>query len=200
MVITRRQNILVEGEITGEFHHSSAARVLETGLLRVSMLITLFYIRDYNFCFCFPLFLEIFSACDWILISRWDRENSTGIIFLNIYVPSHTRGFTAGEVLLLKFSFEDLIRRFPGDKFIFGGDFNLDRGRLDEERYRGQCFKYVFKSEMFGKLTIIINCILFLICLGKLKSSSNLWIHSTSKYCHPLWFRHSSRQLVNHQR
>ena len=86
-------------------------------------------------------FIELFSPCDWILISRWDRENSTGLIFLNVYVPVHTRGFTPSEVSLLTSTFEDLVLRFPGDKFVMGGDFNLDRERLRLDRFKAPCLK-----------------------------------------------------------
>ena len=85
--------------------------------------------------------LELFTPCDWILASRWDRENTTGIVFMNVYIPAHTRGFTPNEVSLLRKTFEDLALRFPGDKFVIGGDFNLDRERFQHERFKAPCLR-----------------------------------------------------------
>lgn len=87
------------------------------------------------------LFLELFAPCDWMLISRWDRENSTGLIFVDVYVPAHTRGFSPSEVALMSKTFEDLALRFPGDKFIFAGDFNVDRDRFRMDRFQAPCLK-----------------------------------------------------------
>ncbi len=78
-----------------------------------------------------------FSPCDWILISRWTRgDGRPGIIFFNIYVPLHTCGFAPGEVSTLTTCVNDMIQRFPGDKFVLGGDFNLDERRLPTLRFK----------------------------------------------------------------
>ena len=87
------------------------------------------------------IILELFAPCDWMLISRWDRVNSTGLIFFNVYVPAHTRGFAPSEVTLLSKTFEDLVLRFPGDKFVFAGDFNIDRVRFERDRFQSPCLK-----------------------------------------------------------
>ena len=76
-----------------------------------------------------------------MLISRWYRGNSTGLIVVNVYLPAHTRGFTPAEVTLLQVTFEDLVKRFPGDKFIFGGDFNFDSKRFEAEKFKPPVMK-----------------------------------------------------------
>ncbi len=85
-----------------------------------------------------------FSPCDWILISRWMRGAARpGIIFFNVYIPVHTNGFTPGEVSTLTQCAMDMLQRFPGDKFVFGGDFNLDRLRFHSQRFKPPALKYV---------------------------------------------------------
>lgn len=59
-----------------------------------------------------------------------------GIIFINIYIPAHTQGFLPGEVVTLTQCVTDLLQRYPGDKFVLGGDFNLDRCRFPTQRFK----------------------------------------------------------------
>ncbi len=68
----------------------------------------------------------LFSPIEWALVSRWQPGPASGIVVVNVYIPAHTRGFNACDVLLLKHLVEDLITLFPGDVFLVGGDFNLD--------------------------------------------------------------------------
>jgi exonuclease III len=70
---------------------------------------------------------KVYSAADWLLISRWKSPGrAAGIMVLNVYIPIHTSGFASHDVSLLRTTTEDLLSQFPGDFFILGGDFNLD--------------------------------------------------------------------------
>jgi hypothetical protein len=71
--------------------------------------------------------IKTFSPVDWLLISRWKRDQGSGIMVLNIYIPAHTRGFTAPEIAILRQTLEDLLSTHPGDIFLIAGDFNFDR-------------------------------------------------------------------------
>jgi exonuclease III len=71
--------------------------------------------------------LKIYSAADWLLISRWKSPGrAAGIMVINVYIPIHTSGFASHDVSLLRTTTGDLLTQFPGDIFILGGDFNLD--------------------------------------------------------------------------
>jgi exonuclease III len=86
-----------------------------------------------------------FAPCDWILISRWMRGGGQpGIIFFNIYIPAHTSGIAPGEVFTLTTCVNDMLLRYPGDKFILGGDFNLDQLRFHGQRFKPPMLKLVF--------------------------------------------------------
>jgi hypothetical protein len=71
--------------------------------------------------------VKTFSPVDWILISTWKRDQAAGITVVNVYLPAHTRGFTAHEAAILRQTVEDLLSTHPGDIFFISGDFNFDR-------------------------------------------------------------------------
>jgi exonuclease III len=98
-----------------------------------------------------------YSPCDWILVSRWTRGSAQpGIVFLNIYVPIHTSGFTPGEVSILTQCVSDLVQQYPGDKFVLGGDFNLDQARFHSQRIKPAGLKYVYDL-YYGYLFILMK-------------------------------------------
>ncbi len=73
------------------------------------------------------------TPCEWIQSCRWARPSGLGVIFLNVYVPVHTRGTTVTDIGHLATLFEDLAVSFPGDVILCGGDLNVDRWRLAEQ-------------------------------------------------------------------
>jgi exonuclease III len=81
--------------------------------------------------FAAGFWVKIFVPADWILVSRWKTENSAGLMVVNAYIPAHTSGFAAHDVATLRETIGDLLTNFPGDVFVIGGDFNLDRFRDD---------------------------------------------------------------------
>jgi exonuclease III len=72
------------------------------------------------------LWVKVFSPTEWILMSRLKKNGVPGLLVLNVYIPVHTAGFLATDVLLLRTTIDDLLVQYPGDIFVVGGDFNID--------------------------------------------------------------------------
>ncbi len=73
--------------------------------------------------------LPIMTPCEWILACRWVRPSGLGVIFINSYIPAHSKssGITVHDIGHYKDFVRDLSTSFPGDTLICGGDFNVDR-------------------------------------------------------------------------
>ena len=80
---------------------------------------------------------KVFSPADWLQIIRWVRPFHRGTLFLNVYVPLHTRGITTLDLRVLEETFNDLRQLFPADSILIGGDLNIDIWRVREERALG---------------------------------------------------------------
>jgi exonuclease III len=70
------------------------------------------------------------APCEWIQTCRWVRPSGLGVLFINIYVPTHSTGTTVHDVAVLAQLFGDIATSFPGDAVVCCGDFNVDRWRL----------------------------------------------------------------------
>ncbi len=81
-------------------------------------------------CFSDGYWEQLFSPVDWLICSRWKSPTGASMTIVNVYIPMHTNGVKAEDVLMLHSTFEDLITTFPGDGFIVAGDFNVDRVKL----------------------------------------------------------------------
>ncbi len=79
---------------------------------------------------------SILTPCEWILACRWVRPSGLGVIFINSYIPAHSKssGVTAQDIGHYKDFVRDLSISFPGDTFVCGGDFNVDRWRSANSR------------------------------------------------------------------
>jgi hypothetical protein len=80
---------------------------------------------------------RVHSPFEWLMISRWRTETNLGLIIINIYHPIHTSGFDHLESQSALDFIGALRSDFPGDAFIMGGDLNVDRWRVDDQRRAG---------------------------------------------------------------
>lgn len=72
---------------------------------------------------------------NWALVVRWLPAGSTsGMVFVNIYIPRHTDGFLIHELELFIRYFSTLRSSLPADDFLIGGDWNADRYRWTASR------------------------------------------------------------------
>jgi hypothetical protein len=98
------------------------------------------------------------TPCEWIQLNRWTRRSGLGVLFLNVYVPAHSRGRTVTDVSLLATLFDDLAQSFPGDIIICGGDLNVDRWRLVEQTSAGRpppaVVRYLTWKLSFSPMTV----------------------------------------------
>ncbi len=77
------------------------------------------------------------SPVDWLVVSRWCQSSDVGIVMVNIYLPVHSDGFTSTDSQAALSFIETLRSDFPADAILLGGDFNVDRWRVDEYRSNG---------------------------------------------------------------
>jgi exonuclease III len=75
---------------------------------------------------------------DWMVVSRWRTESDLGLLLVNVYHPVHSDGFDVLESQTALAFLSTLRDDFPGDGFILGGDLNIDRWRIQEQRASGQ--------------------------------------------------------------
>jgi hypothetical protein len=73
------------------------------------------------------------TVVDWILVTRWAKPMSPGLLFINVYIPLHS-GVTNEDLDKLRTTVHGLQRSYPGDLIIMGGDFNLDPWRCQDRR------------------------------------------------------------------
>ncbi len=78
------------------------------------------------------------SPLDWLQVTRWRSPSDRGILFVNIYVAVHTRGFDATDTSTALDFLASLRADYPADNLLMGGDFNADPWRLLEQRSAGQ--------------------------------------------------------------
>jgi exonuclease III len=77
------------------------------------------------------------SPVDWLVASRWRMDTNLGLLLVNVYLPVHTDGFSpTGSQQALSF-IKTLRLDFPGDGLLIGGDLNVDRWRVSDQRALG---------------------------------------------------------------
>jgi hypothetical protein len=77
------------------------------------------------------------SPVDWIVASRWRHESDIGLVMINIYHPVHSDGYSPQDSQTVLAFVNSLRIDFPGDGFVLGGDFNVDRWRVNEQQSAG---------------------------------------------------------------
>ncbi len=77
------------------------------------------------------------TPADWVLACRWVRPSGQGVIFINSYVPVHSKSaqISIQDITHFKTFVRDLSTSFPGDTLVCGGDFNVDRWKLSDQSH-----------------------------------------------------------------
>jgi exonuclease III len=83
------------------------------------------------------ILLRLPSPFEWIVVSRWKSPNDIGLLVVNVYLPIHTDGFTRIESNNAVSFIASLRADFPADRFILGGDLNVDPWKIQEKRANG---------------------------------------------------------------
>jgi exonuclease III len=89
------------------------------------------------------------TPADWVLACRWVRPSGRGIIFINTYVPVHSKSaqISIQDIDHCKSFIRDLPMSFPGDTIVCGGDFNVDRWKMvDPQHYTKPLKRYFYFS------------------------------------------------------
>jgi hypothetical protein len=81
--------------------------------------------------------LRIPCPFEWIVVSRWKTQNDIGLLVANVYLPIHSEGFTRIEADHAFAFIASLRADFPADRFILGGDLNVDPWNLEAKRANG---------------------------------------------------------------
>jgi exonuclease III len=93
---------------------------------------------------------------DWMVISRWRMPTDLGLLFVNVYLPTHTDGFGRSDVNTALSFLHTLRGDFPNDGFILSGDLNVDTWRLTRQRSEGRIIpnsaRFVVFSDSFFDL------------------------------------------------
>ncbi len=74
---------------------------------------------------------------DWLVVSRWRQETDLGCIFVNVYVPVHTDGFSRSDADAAIAFLRSIHDDFPSDGLVLGGDLNVDTWRVVSQREDG---------------------------------------------------------------
>jgi exonuclease III len=81
--------------------------------------------------------LRIPCPFEWIVVSRWRLPTDIGLLVVNVYLPIHSEGFTRFEADNALSFIASLRSDFPADRFLLGGDLNVDPWKLQEKRASG---------------------------------------------------------------
>jgi exonuclease III len=77
------------------------------------------------------------SPVDWMIVSRWQHTSDVGLIVVNIYHAIHSDGFSQSDTQTALAFLVSLQNDFPADGFLMGGDLNVDRWRVEDQRSSG---------------------------------------------------------------
>jgi exonuclease III len=80
---------------------------------------------------------RIASPVDWILVSRWQHSSDVGLIIVNVYHAIHSDGFSIHDSQAALAFLTSLQADFPADAILLGGDLNVDRWRVTDQRMSG---------------------------------------------------------------
>jgi hypothetical protein len=78
------------------------------------------------------------STADWMMVSRWKWDSDVGLLVVNIYFPIHTKGIGQVDVDTAIAFLGSLRSDFPADRFLIGGDLNVDPWRIADQRASAQ--------------------------------------------------------------
>jgi hypothetical protein len=77
------------------------------------------------------------SPVDWMVVSRWQHASDVGLIVINIYHAIYSDGYSARDTQAVLAFLHTLRNDFPADGLLLGGDLNVDRWRVADQRASG---------------------------------------------------------------
>jgi exonuclease III len=104
------------------------------------------------------------SPVDWMVVSRWQHASDVGLIVANVYNAIHSDCYSPQDTQSVLAFLSSLRNDFPADGILLGGDLNVDRWRVAEQRNAGCVIPTATRLVNFTPYTSLLE-IIFLILL-----------------------------------